>query len=100
MRRGHEAWAQSLGTGLGHEAWARGLGMRGGRGARLCRAEVRAHAEDERGGLDALAQPGAHARALLAVGLVEQAQLLEGPGLEEAHLLRVKARLRARPSEA
>ena len=56
-----------------------------------------------RGGLDALAQPGAQARALLAVGLVEQAQLLEGPGLEEAHLLRVGPGLGrglARPSEA
>ena len=76
------------------------MGTGRGRGARLCRAEVRAHAEDERGGLDALAQPGAQARALLALGLVEQAQLLEGPGLEEAHLLRVRTRLRARPGEA
>ena len=36
-------------------------------------------------------------------GLVEQAQLLEGPGLEEAHLLRVGPGLGrglARPSEA
>ena len=74
--------------------------MRGGRGARLCRAEVRAHAEDERGGLDALAQPRAQPRAVLAVGLVEQAQLLERTGLEQAHLLRVRARLRASPSAA
>ena len=76
-----------------------------GRGPRLCRAEVRAHAQDERGRLDALAQPRAQprallARAVLAVGLVERAQLLERAGLEEAHLLRVRARLRARPSEA
>jgi hypothetical protein len=86
--------------GRGHGAWARGVGMGRGRGARLRRAEVMAHAEDERRRLDARPQPGAQARALSAVGLIEHAQVLEGPGREEAHLGTAWARLRARPSAA